>query len=148
MPNTGRQRYIVTATWGAATTEPESYTKRRLSTEGYAIDPQTAAVLDLSDAAMLRVKFPAALDASALTLKFKDAGASNADSDANVLDYGFAEDDQGSDLAVTGVQDKLGKSASVNPEIATAFYVIPVFVDVNGDPVAPGAVSVEFHIKE
>ena len=136
------------ATWGAATTEPNSYTKRRLSREGYALDPETVGAIDLSDAAMVRVKFPASIAAGAVTLKFKDAGAVNADSDDALLDFSYAQDENGNDIAVTGVQDSTGQSRAVNLALCSCLYVIPVFVDAGGDPVAPGAVAVEFFVKE
>ena len=57
-------------------------------------------------------------------------------------------DQDGNDIAVTGVQDSLGYSRSVDLALCSCLYVIPVFVDSGGDPVAPGAVAVEFLIKE
>lgn len=143
-----RQRTIIKATWAATGATPASYTRYRLSAEGYKIEPQTLTCLDLSFMAMMRVKFPAALDAGVDALKFQDAGASNANTDADLLDFGYCQDDLGADIVVESVQTKLGKSASVNAEIATAFFAIPTFVDSGGDPAAPGVCSVEFYIKE
>lgn len=143
-----RQRYIIKATWAATGATPASYVKYRLSAEGYKIDPQVLTCMDLSFVAMLRVKFPAALDAGVDALKFQDAGAANANTDADLLDFGSCQDDLGADIVIESVQTKLGKSSSVNAEIATAFFVIPTFVDSSGDPTAPGVCSVEFYIKE
>jgi hypothetical protein len=148
MPNTGRQRYIITATWGAETTAPTSYTKRRLSREGYAGEAESVGAVDLSDAAMVRCKLPATIAASAVTLKFKDAGAVNADSDDAMLDYSYAQDVDGAAIEMTGIQTSKGYSRQVHLDLCSCFYVIPVFVDSGGSPVAPGAVSVEFFVKE
>lgn len=147
MPNTGRQRYIITATWGETGTTPVSYTKRRLTREGYALDAESVAAVDLADAGMVRVKFPAAVPGAA-SLAFNDAGAANADSDANVLDFARAQDRYGDDLVITGVADSLGKSRAVPLDLVSCLYVQPVFLDSGGDPIQPGKVSVEFHIKE
>ena len=150
MPSTGRQRYVIRATWGAATTVPASYTLHQLDAQGRTIASNDRAVdvIDMSDAGMMRVKLPAGIAAGALTLKFLDAAAANADSDADVLDFGYAQDVDGADIAVTGIQDSLGKSRRIHADLDSCFYVIPVFVDTNGDPIAPGAVTVEFLIKE
>ena len=142
MPNTGRQRWVVEATWGAATTEPETYTLKRLSTEGYALDDgDSVPAIDLSDAALLAVIFPATIAAGAITLKFKDAPFSNGS-------YVIAQDGDGADFQVADVQSSKDRSRTVNAEICTRFFVKPFFVDSGDSPLAPGAITVSFLVKE
>jgi len=142
MPNTARQRWIVTATWDADDTEPSSYTFKQLDPVGRALNAEAVAAIDLSDAGMIVVVFPAAIDAAAITLKFKDAPTIDGT-------YGsYAQDPAGDDIAVTGVQSSLGVSRSIDLSICSRFFIKPVFIDVGGDPVEPGAVTVTFMIKE
>lgn len=142
MPSTGRQRWVVEATWGAATTEPESYTVKRLTEEGYVIDTGVPALaIDLSDAALMAVIFPSTIDAAALTLKFKDAPFSNGT-------YVISKDEAGDDFQVEDVQASKSRSRTINAEICTRFFVKPFFVDAGDAAVAPGAVTVTFVIKE
>lgn len=145
MPNTARQRWVIEATWNAASTEPDSYTLKRLAAEGHAVnDGESVQALDLSDAALMAVIFPASIDAGAITLKFKDAAFANGT-------YVIAQDADGDDIAVTGVQDSKSRSRTINAEICTRLFAKPFFVDSGDSAITPGAaaaVTVTFVIKE
>lgn len=145
MPNTARQRWVVEATWDAASTTPDSYVFKRLALEGHAVDDGEAAqAIDLSDAALMAVIFPASIDAGAVTLKFKDAPVVNGT-------YVISQDVDGTDIAVADVQSSKSRSRTINAEICTRFFVTPFFVDSGDSPITPGAaaaVTVTFVIKE
>jgi hypothetical protein len=142
MPNTGRQRYVIEATWDATSTAPVSYVKKRLSRGGYAVDTEAATLVDLSDATLMRVRFPAVIATEAITLAFLDVAF------ANGTDFGDSLDDSGAAITITSVQSYKGKSVHVKAAIASAFFVKPVFLATGGAAVAPGAVTVQFLLKE
>jgi len=142
MPATGRQRWIVEATWGAATTVPSSYTFKQISPDGKAINAKAALAIDLSDVAMIGVIFPATIAAAAVSLKFTDAPTIDGT-------YVPSLDENGNDIVVSGVQSSKSKSRSINLALCSRFFVKPVFMAVDGStPAAPGAVTVTFLIKE
>jgi len=150
MPIGGRQRWIIEATWGASSTEPDSYTLKKLGAEGTVIDAAGEAVnaVDLSDAAMMAVRFPAALGGSADKLKFVSAAFSNGPF-TDKATAKFAQDKDGADIEVSGVQSSLDRDRDVDLSICSRFFVKPIFVQSDGTTLAaPGAVTVTFMIKE
>jgi hypothetical protein len=148
MPISGRQRWVVLAAWGATGTAPESYTKYRLSHEGYAIDEESAQAVDISSGAIMRVKIDDAVAAGAVTLALYGAAVANADDDARFLDFTQELDRDQADIQVANVQTIKGQSVPVHLDIGASFYLVPVFLDSGDSPIAPGAITVEFMIKE
>jgi hypothetical protein len=142
MSNTGRQRVVIEATWDATSTAPVSYTKKRLSVEGYAVDEQAVSLIDLSDATLMRVRFPATIAVTAVTLAFLDVAF------ADDTDFGECLDDSGAAITIASVQSYKSKSVHVKAAIASAFFVKPVFLAAGGAPTAPGAITVQFLLKE
>lgn len=141
MPGTGRQRRIVKATWGATDLEPSSYTLETLSPEGIARPAVAASAIDLSDVGMICVVFPATIAVGAITLQFKDAPTLDGT-------YVTAQDENGSDIAVTGVQSSTSKSRSIDLSLCSRFFVKPYFVDAGGSVITPAACTVTFLLKE
>jgi hypothetical protein len=151
MPISGRQRWVVLATWGATGTAPESYTLYRLNRQGY-VNPDDAgeamSAVDISSGAIMRVKIDDAVAAGAVTLALYGAAVANADDDARFLDFTQELDRDQSDILIENVQTIKGQSVPVHLDIGASFYLVPVFLDAGESPIAPGAITVEFMIKE
>ena len=151
MPTTGRQRWIVVATWAATGTAPTSYTLYRINRQGYVNADDTGEAMpavDISSGAIMRVKIDDAVDAAALTLALLGAAVANADDDDRFLDFSQELDRDQAAILVENVQTIKGQSVPVALDIGASFYLVPEFRDVSDDPVAPGAITVEFMIKE
>jgi hypothetical protein len=151
MPATGRQRWIVLATWGATGTAPERYTLYRLNRQGYvnADDPGEALpAVDISSGAVMRVKIDDAVAAGAVTLALYGAAVANADTDDRFLAFTEELDRDQAEMRVANVQAIKGQSVPVNVDVDSCFYLVPVFLDAGEAPIAPGAIIVEFWIKE
>jgi hypothetical protein len=151
MPQFGRQRWIVVAQWGATGTAPESYTLYRLNRQGYVNpddDGEDMPAVDISSGAILRVKIDAAVAAGAVTLSLTGAAVANADTDDRFLDFTQELDRYQADILVENVQTIKGQSVPVHLDIGASFYLVPVFLDAGEAPIAPGAITVEFMIKE